>query len=666
MAQSLQKPVAPLASDKNWSPTKAFQWDLARQMERLDFLLKWLPRYAEWGYQELYLHLEDAVQYPSLPGVARDDALTTKQFRKLVDAALSVGIKTVPIVNLLGHTQYLIKPPELRDLNELRADDGSPLERGQICPLHPRTLEIAEKLLRDMAPFCTAGKVHVGLDESFHIGKCPRCRAEIEKIGLGSHFAGHVNRLHAITTSLDLKMGVWGDMLYYIPEAIPQLPTGITAYEWYYYPFKRWPKVELYNFREADIATPLRAEGIGLYGCPMNGAFRWEPMPPFRERMDNILSWWKHGQRINAEGFLVTSWEPNRLAIELTTAMDAAAAGLWLEPNLGDPEELIARGFERVFGKKSGRSAARLALSADKYPYAGYHRWQINSRWDVAVPGEPLKPWKDEAKHFRKLVKQAARSKAPTSLAASLKFRTYLAERDLFVRNVAADVIAARSALSPQKKIGQALIRTEKFRADLDTARAAAKAMWRVSRDPRKHGPNTQMLAEDQQRFRTLQKWLKSAARNPEKVHTSSPVMGAWQLVFTVHNFAPALQRVAVEQQSHDGTWHTHYATFLIEFQSLAAKSKANIHRMHSVSIASNGEEPVHLRFAARGFGQLKVRSIRITNGWYTHSPVKPRLSIKLGLPVPKRGFPQVDWDKNRTTTELKLRIKKGRINPAL
>src|SRR5664279_3866376 len=110
-------------------PIRAFQWDLARQVERLDFLLQWLPRYAEWGYEELYLHLEDAVEYPSLPGVARSDAFTHRQLERLVAAARRAGIKVVPIVNLLGHTQYLIKTPELRDLNELRDAAGHPLAR---------------------------------------------------------------------------------------------------------------------------------------------------------------------------------------------------------------------------------------------------------------------------------------------------------------------------------------------------------------------------------------------------------------------------------------------------------------------------------------------------------------------------------------------------------
>src|SRR4051812_12411622 len=127
---------------------RAFQWDLARQVERLDFLLSLLPRYAAWGYQELYLHLEDAVHYPSLPGIGREDAYTYEELGELVLKAAQWGIRVVPIVNLLGHTQYLIKHSELRELNELRDARGGALVSGQICPLHPRMLEVADKLLR--------------------------------------------------------------------------------------------------------------------------------------------------------------------------------------------------------------------------------------------------------------------------------------------------------------------------------------------------------------------------------------------------------------------------------------------------------------------------------------------------------------------------------------
>ena len=80
-----------------------------------------------------------------------------------------------------------------RDLNELRAPDGSPLEQGQVCPLHPQMLEVADTLIRDIAPFCTAGKVHVGLDESFSLGRHPLSIAEIREVGLGTARSGKVN-----------------------------------------------------------------------------------------------------------------------------------------------------------------------------------------------------------------------------------------------------------------------------------------------------------------------------------------------------------------------------------------------------------------------------------------------------------------------------------------
>ena len=429
---------------------RAFQWDLARQVERLEWLLRQLPRYADWGYEELYLHLEDAVEYPSLPTVARVDAYRHKDLLRLVRAASDVGIKTVPIVNLLGHTQYLIKTAELRDLNELRAEDGTALDRGQICPVHPRTIEVAKKLLRDVAPFCTAGKVHLGLDESFHLGRHPRSQREIERIGLAGHFARYVTKLHRLTQTAGLEMGMWGDMFYFLPDAIRQLPRGITVYEWYYHAFKRHPRVELFNFAEFDLTTPLRERGVERFGCPMNGAFRFEPLPHFGDRMGNILAWWRHGQRTGAKGFLVSSWEPYRLAIELTTAIDAAAATLWLQPGITDPREMLAEGFARVFGRR-GRAAARLALAADRYPHSGYPRWEIDSRWDTLSPREPLATYQKEQTFFRALTKTAHRQKAPAALRASLEFREYLATRDVQIRTLARKVLRAKKGASARQ-----------------------------------------------------------------------------------------------------------------------------------------------------------------------------------------------------------------------
>jgi hypothetical protein len=638
---------------------RAFQWDLARQVERPEFLRRLLPRYGEWGYQELYLHLEDAVHYPSLPGIGRDDAYSYEQLGELVLDAAKSNVRVVPIVNLLGHTQYLIKHPDLRDLNELRNERGHPLAQGQICPLHPRTLEVAEKLLRDIAQYCTAGKVHVGLDESFHLGRCPRCREEVGRIGLGAHFAGHVRRLHSLCESLGLQLGLWADMLYFTPEAIPLLPAGITAYDWYYYPFARLPRVELFNFAERDLAGPLKKQGIRYYGCPMNGAFRHEPLPVFGDRLANLRSWWRRCREVEADGYLVTSWEAGRLALETTTVVDAAAASLWLAPESDDPTTMLARGLERVFQGKAGRPLARRLLMADEFAFAGYARWQINERRDVFAGTEALKPYETELRFYSRLAEAAM----PAPLAASIAFRRYLAERDVFVRQAAREVFRWRRLLAREARslviqnMTSAAAEAAVFARQLKLGRAAARAMWVRTRDPRMAGPSELALHGDERWLGEWRAWLRRAAVRPELAGEATPVCGVWQLQFWVHNFAPAVQKVIVEQQQPDGSWRELAGRFTIEFRASAARPRTKIRREFTVPVEAPGAV---LRIAVRGVGRVAVSHIALTNGVETRRATEFRTRHMLGQDAPTEGLPEMDLTVNRGELALLFSSKGG------
>jgi hypothetical protein len=633
---------------------RAFQWDLARQVERLDFLLALLPRYAAWGYQELYLHLEDAVHYPSVPGIGRADAYTYEEIGELVLKAARCGIRVVPIVNLLGHTQYLIKHPDLRDLNELRDDRGDPLTNGQICPWHPRTLEVAGKLLRDMAPYCTAGKVHVGLDESFHLGQCPRCREEVARLGLGGHFAGHVNRLHQLVAKHDLQLGMWADMLYFAPEAIPQLPRGIAAYDWYYYPFSHKPRVEFFNFTERDLFPALHKQGIHYYGCPMNGAFRYEPLPVFGDRLANIRSWWQRCEALRADGMLVTSWEAYRLALETTTVVDAAAANLWLEPAHDDATAMLARGLERVFGSRAARAQARGLLAADEYAFSGYARWQINDRWDAFAGTESLKPYANELRFFERL--QSAASGWPVPFAASIAFRLYLAQRDVFVRQAARDVFKGRKLLALgdsaalRVQLRQMQATAGNFGRQLKAGQRAARAMWQRTRDRSVSGQNAELLAQDLARLEAWRTWLKQAAKNPAVINAATPVCGAWQLQFMVHNLAPAVAKVVVEERDENGQWREIAGRHTIEFRAAAARAAARIKREFTVPVASRQSA---LRVLIQGVGQAGISHATLTDGRSRLLDPRFRGIVMLGEKAPRQGLP----DPRRRTKPVPLKF---------
>jgi hypothetical protein len=642
----------------------AFQWDLGRQVERLDWLQAQLPRYADWGYRELYLHLEDSVEFPSLPGVARRDAYTRRQFARLVGEATRVGIAVVPIVNLLGHTQYLIKVPELRDLNELRASDGSALAHGQVCPLHPRILEVADALVRDLAPFCTAGKVHVGLDESFLLGKSTRSRAEIAEIGIAAHFGRYEQRLHGVAASHRLRLGMWADMLALIPEAIPHLPRGIIAYDWYYYPFGERPRIELRNFSEYDLAPALAEQGIEYWGCPMNGSFRYEPLPIFGDRLANIRAWWRRCAAVGAGGMLVTSWEPDRLAMEMTTVVDAAAACLWLDPGIDDAPAMLAKGFSRLFGGTGSREFARSALACDERAFAGYARWEINDRWDVCSIRRGVARFEAERAFFNRLCARA--SGLPRPFRASVEFRRYLAERDVFVRSAAAAVFALRRRMAkggPEdtvvaRGVAALLVEADQFVSSVAAGARAARELWRLTRDRRVRGPNERIVERDAMRLRSFRRWIVRSLADPSVLSTASPVCGAWQLRFDVLLAEPALQKVVIEQRGADGTWRLLHGRTTIEFRAEAARPRTAIRRELSVPV--DGIEAC-LRIAVRGLGRVSITDVELTDGVTVLRPRGWNAARRtvVGDRAPRNGFPDLDWERNAGCVGLQFGGKK-------
>jgi len=643
-----------MSSEGLGRPVRAFQWDLARQVERFDWLWAQLPHYADWGYEELYLHLEDSIHYPSLPGVGRADAYSYRQMTRLVAEALRRGLRVVPIVNLWGHTQYLLKVPAWRDLNELRAPDGSARATGQICPLHPRTRELAEKLLGDVAPFCTAGKVHVGLDESYHLGKHPLSRAEIARVGLAGHFARYVGRLHGLAQGLGLRLGLWADMLALLPAAIASLPPGAIAYDWYYYSFPRRPRIELRNFQSYDLAPALRARGIEYWGCPMDGAFRHEPMPVFSDRLGNLLSWWRRCAAVGAGGFLVTGWEANRLALELTTVVDAAAASLWLDPGVTEPAAMLERGFARVYGQASARRAAKVALGCDAVAFSGYRRWEINARWDVQAGKEPVTPYERE----RRTVERWARGsrRLPRALASSVAFRRYLAIRDVLVRRAGQEVFRLRRLAAAGRAIQPGLLRLQReaarFPAELAAGRAAARAMWTSTRARSPRGPNEAILRKDKARWRQWTDWLRRVRGEPGLISGPSPVCGQWQFRCVLRNRHPALQLVVLEQRDPQGQWQPLHRRFLIEFRDFAARPRAALSREMNAPVNAL-DRP--LRLALRGLGEVEVTAMELTDGVTTHRLRRAGGSAtrRLGRPPPSRGFPEISWAKNRDAWRL-------------
>ena len=111
-----------------------------------------------------------------------------------------------------------------------------------------------------------------------------------------------------------------------------------------------------------------------------------------------------------------------------------------------------------------------------------------------------------------------------------------------------------------------------------------------------------------------------------------------------VHNFAPAVQQVVVEQQADDGAWRELAARFTIEFRAAAARPRTKIKREFTVPVDSRDAK---LRIAVRGIGQVAISHVALTNGTETRRTIDFQLKKTLGRPAAVRGFPAIDWSKN-------------------
>jgi hypothetical protein len=194
-----------------------------------------------------------------------------------------------------------------------------------------------------------------------------------------------------------------------------------------------------------------------------------------------------------------------------------------------------------------------------------------------------------------------------------------------------------------------------RFEAALGRGLAAAREMWGLTRDRRVAGPNEAILRGDAARLRTWRDWL-GRSLEPGRASGPAPVVGVWQLVFTVVNLAPALQKVVVERRAPGGHWEDVDGIFTIEFQAGAAAPRAR--RVHRLSVPLDGlPRAGELRLSVRGFGRLRLGDVLLTDGVRSLSPAPgSRRSAVLGKDAPACGYPDFDWTRNKGSWLLRFR----------
>ena len=225
------------------------------------------------GVDTVVLLVRYKYQFTSHPGCVTKDAISLDDAKAIKRACDDAGIRLIPKMNLLGHQSgNTISDGLLKAYPEL---DESPEKKNvrnnycrSICPKHPDSMRIVTDLADELVEAFGADALHIGCDEVFEIGNCPRCKdTPTSKL-----FADWVNGIARHLKSRGVDTMIWGDRLLDAKttgygeweasdngtsDAVNMLDKDIAICDWHYENCPAYPSVDVF----ADA-------GRKIYLCP--------------------------------------------------------------------------------------------------------------------------------------------------------------------------------------------------------------------------------------------------------------------------------------------------------------------------------------------------------------------------------------------------------------
>jgi len=188
------------------------------------------------------------VQWDSAPNIRHPNGATKAQAAAVIAAAREHLMEPVPLIQTLGHVEWLFHNNQNLDLLEMPADLAP--ARYAYDPLNPRVYEVVLPILDEALALFQPRYVHIGHDEVRNVVPFPWSE-EGKRLGFGELFVRDVLRLHEHLRRRGVGTMMWGDVLLtsgYAPE-LARLPRDIVIVDWQYHDAARYPSLRLLRER---------------------------------------------------------------------------------------------------------------------------------------------------------------------------------------------------------------------------------------------------------------------------------------------------------------------------------------------------------------------------------------------------------------------------------
>jgi glycosyl hydrolase family 20 len=212
-------------------PMRAYHMDLKKGILKKKELYKFIDRLAELRINTILLEYEDRFAYKSHPTLAASDALSPKNAKALAEYAKKRHIKIIPLLQSLGHVEYVLQSKQYAHLREF-SDAIS-----QYCPSNPETFKLFKSFFEELLEVHSDSEYfHIGGDETALLGKCPACKKIVDKKGKTALYVNYIKKVCELVLKSGKRPILWDDMLTRSgdPELLKKLPKGTAVMYWDY------------------------------------------------------------------------------------------------------------------------------------------------------------------------------------------------------------------------------------------------------------------------------------------------------------------------------------------------------------------------------------------------------------------------------------------------
>ena len=300
-------------SDSRKAPTRGkirgIMVDAGRVPEPIEYYRRVIEFCADWKLNALQFRLADdqgsALRFDSVPNlVIHGNAFTPEELKSLAEFAQSHGVDLIPELESFGHTGFITRSPDYAHLLDREAQGNS--EFTGVIPVHPESLQLFDKLYREIALIFPSIYLHGGCDE-VNWGGSMISRKALQTKTRAQIWAEYLNSLNGIAKELGKQFIVWGDVvLRKEPKILGLLNKNIVIMDWSYYDNSSA------SIRESFLK--VRANGSRGIGAPALSCYKWGARVGMEQlrNIDAMAEAYLGASDEDSLGVMLTNWIPSR------------------------------------------------------------------------------------------------------------------------------------------------------------------------------------------------------------------------------------------------------------------------------------------------------------------------------------------------------------------